>query len=89
MNIRDAKYKEDFSPLDPHCDCYCCKHYTKAYLNHLFRCNEGLRNRLMSIHNLRFLIRLMEGIREAISEDRFMEYKEYILNKYNFDERGF
>ena len=89
INIKKQIYKEDFSPLDPECDCECCTKYTKAYLNHLFRANEGLGNRLMSIHNLRFLIRLMEGIRAAIKEDRFLEYKEYILNKYKFDERGF
>jgi queuine tRNA-ribosyltransferase len=89
ITIRKAIYKDDFSPLDPECDCECCRNYTKAYLNHLFRSDEGLGNRLMSIHNLRFLIRLMEGIRQAISEDRFLEYKEYILKKYKFDERGF
>ena len=89
ITIRKAIYKDDFSPLDLECDCECCKNYTKAYLNHLFRSDEGLGNRLMSIHNLRFLIRLMEGIRQAISEDRFLEYKEYILKKYKFDERGF
>ena len=89
INIKKNIYKDDFSPLDPECDCECCKNYTKAYLNHLFRANEGLGNRLMSIHNLRFLIRLMEGIRAAIKEDKFLEYKEYILNKYDFDERGF
>ena len=89
INIKKNIYKDDFSPLDPECDCECCKNYTKAYLNHLFRANEGLGNRLMSIHNLRFLIKLMEGIRVAIKEDRFLEYKEHILNKYDFDERGF
>ena len=89
INIKKGIYKEDFTPLDPECDCECCTKYTKAYLNHLFRNNEGLGNRLMSIHNLRFLIRLMEGIRQAIAEDRFVEYKEYVLNKYGFDERGF
>ena len=89
INIKKNIYKDDFSPLDPECDCECCKNYTKAYLNHLFRANEGLGNRLMSIHNLRFLIKLMEGIRQSIKEDRFLEYKQYILNKYDFDERGF
>lgn len=89
ITIRKAIYKDDFTPLDPECDCECCKNYTKAYLNHLYRANEGLGNRLLSIHNLRFLIRLMEGIRHAIKEDSFLEYKEHILNKYNFDERGF
>ena len=89
INIKKNIYKDDFTPLDPECDCECCTQYTKAYLNHLFRNGEGLGNRLMSIHNLRFLIRLMEGIRQAIAEDRFMEYKESILNRYGFDERGF
>lgn len=89
INIKKNIYKDDFSPLDKECDCECCRNYTKAYLNHLFRANEGLGNRLMSIHNLRFLIKLMEGIRQAIKEDRFIEYKEEILSKYKFDERGF
>ncbi|MBQ1566906.1 MAG: tRNA guanosine(34) transglycosylase Tgt [Erysipelotrichaceae bacterium] len=89
INIKKNIYKEDFSPLDPECDCECCRKYTKAYLNHLFRNDEGLGNRLMSIHNLRFLIRFMEGIRDAISQDRFLEYKEETLKKYGFDERGF
>lgn len=89
INIKKNIYKNDFTSLDPECDCECCKKYTKAYLNHLFRTNEGLGNRLMSIHNLRFLIKLMEGIRESIKEDRFLEYKQEILNKYSFDERGF
>ena len=89
INIKKSIYKNDFTPLDPQCDCECCRKYTKAYLNHLFRANEGLGNRLMSIHNLRFLIKLMEGIRTAISEDRFLDYKKEILNKYKFDERGF
>lgn len=89
INIKKKIYANDFTPLDPECDCECCRNYSKAYLNHLFRAKEGLGTRLMSIHNLRFLIRLMEGIRQAIKEDRFTEYKEYILNKYDFDERGF
>ncbi len=89
INIKRSIYKEDFTPLDNNCDCECCKNYTKAYLNHLFRTNEGLGARLMSIHNLRFLIRLVEGAREAIKEDRFLEYKKEILSSYGFDERGF
>ncbi len=89
INIKRAIYKEDFTPLDPECDCICCKNYTKAYLNHLFRCNEGLGNRLLSIHNLRFLLRLTEQARLAIKEDRFPEFKHDILQRYGFDERGF
>ncbi|SJZ54962.1 queuine tRNA-ribosyltransferase [Anaerorhabdus furcosa] len=89
INIKRAIYKDDFRPLDPECDCECCRKYTRAYLNHLYRCNEGLGNRLMSIHNLRFLLRLTEQARQAIKEDRFGDFKKEILEKYAFDERGF
>lgn len=89
VNIKKAIYKEDFSALDPECDCECCTNHTKAYLNHLFRCNEGLGNRLMSIHNLRFLLKLTEEARQAIKEDRFGDFKKDILSRYKFDERGF
>jgi len=89
INIKKNIYKYDFSPLDKNCDCLCCKNYTRAYLHHLFRAGEGLGNRLMSIHNIRFLVKLVEDAREAIKNDRFMEYKEEILSKYGFDERGF
>lgn len=88
INIRKAQYKEDFTPLDPECDCYTCKHYTKAYLHHLFMCNEEFGKRLNSIHNIRFLIKVVEGARKAIQEDRFKEYEEEILRKYG-DIRGF
>lgn len=89
INIKKQIYKEDFSSLDPLCDCDTCKNYTKAYLNHLYRSDEGLVNRLLSIHNLRFIIKIVEDARKAIEEDRFKEYKEEILKKYDFDERGF
>jgi len=88
VNIRDAKYKEDFSTLDSKCDCYCCKNYTKAYLRHLYVCDEIFGKRLLSIHNIRFLIHLMEGARQAIKEDRFKQYMEITLAAFG-DERGF
>lgn len=88
INIRKAEYKEDFTPLDPECDCYTCQHYTKAYLHHLFLCNEEFGKRLNSIHNVRFLIKVVEGARKAIQEDRFKEYEEEVLRKYG-DSRGF
>ena len=88
VNIRDAKYKMDFSPLDSECDCYCCKNYTKAYLRHLYVCDESFGKRLLSIHNVRFLIHMMEEARIAIKEDRFLEFKEEFLNKFG-DSRGF
>ena len=81
INLRNAKYKEDFTPIDD-CDCYTCKHYTKAYIRHLFVANEGLGGRLLSIHNIRFLIRMMEEMREAIKNNQFLEYKNEFLKKY-------
>ena len=89
ISIRKAIYKNDFTPLDPECDCYTCRNYTKAYLNHLQRTNEGFGTRLMSIHNLRFLVKLMEDARKAIKEDSFHDFKEETLAKMKFDHRGF
>lgn len=89
INIRKAQYKEDFRPLDEECDCYTCRNYTRAYLNHLCRANEGFGTRLFSIHNIRFLIKLMEDARTAIKEDRFNEFKAEKLATMKFDERGF
>lgn len=88
VNIRDKKYEEDFTTLDPECDCYCCKNYTKAYLRHLYKCDESFGKRLLSIHNVRFLIHMMEQARTAIKENRFVEFKKEFLEKFN-DERGF
>ena len=92
INIKKQIYEEDFGPLDPECDCYTCKNYSRAYLRHLYRCNEGLGSRLMSIHNLRFLLNLTEQARQAIREDRFGDFKDEIFKKYNLnsvDSRGF
>ena len=89
ISIRKAIYKNDFTPLDPECDCYTCRNYTKAYHNHLQRTNKGFGTRLMSIHNLRFLVKLMEDARKAIKEDRFNDFKEETLAKMKFDHRGF
>ena len=82
INLKNAKYKEDFSAVDDTCDCECCKHYTKAYIRHLIVANETLGQRLLSIHNLRFLIRLVEEIRVSIKEDKFLEYKNNFINNY-------
>ena len=83
INIRNAKYKEDFTPIEESCDCYTCKNYTKAYIRHLVTANETNGGRLLSIHNIRFLIKLMEDARIAIKEDKYNEFKEEFLNKYN------
>ena len=82
INLRNAKFKEDFTPLEETCDCYTCKNYTKAYIRHLITCDESFGARLLSIHNVRFLIKLVEELRTAIEEDRLLEYKEEFINKY-------
>ena len=74
VNIKNAKYERDFTPLDPNCDCYTCRNYSKAYLRHLFKSDEILSSMLMTTHNLHFLVNTMAGIRKAIEEDRFLEY---------------
>ena len=83
--IKNKEYERDFTPLDPNCDCYCCKNYTKAYLRHLFKANEMLGHRLMSIHNISFLVDLTTKAREAIKEDRFLEYKKEVYEKYGLN----
>lgn len=88
INIKDAQYERDFTPVDATCDCQTCKKYTRAYLRHLYRADEMFGKRLMSIHNLRFLIRVVEGARKAIQENRFAEYAKTVLTQYG-DDRGF
>ena len=80
--VRNASYAEDFTSLDPECDCYTCKNYTKAYLRHLIKCNEILGARLLTIHNLHFLLKMMENVREDIKEDRLLDYKKDFFEKY-------
>ena len=83
INLKNAKFKEDFSPIEEECDCYACKHYSKAYIRHLIVANETFGQRLLSIHNLRFLIKLTEDIRESIEEDNYLEFKNNFISKYN------
>ena len=92
INIRDKKYEYDLSRLDPECDCYTCRNYTKSYLRHLYKCDEGLGKRLLSIHNIRFLINLTKQIRVAIQEDRLLDFKNEFFEKYGLNvtnPRGF
>lgn len=88
INLKNAKYKEDFTPIDAECDCYACKHYTKAYIKHLINADETFGARLLSIHNIRFLIRLTEDIRNAIKEDRILEYKKEFIRNYYEDKKN-
>lgn len=82
VNIKNAAYERNFSPLDEECDCYTCRNYSKAYLRHLFKANEILSSMLMTTHNLRFLIKTMEGIRRSIEDGSFTEYKREFYEKY-------
>ena len=82
VTLKNAKYKEDFSSLDEECDCYCCKNHTKAYLHHLVMCNEILACRLLSLHNVKFTLNMMEKMRDAINNDRFLEFKKEFYEKY-------
>ena len=82
INIKNAKYKMDFSPIEDDCDCYCCKNFTKAYVRHLITSNETNGGRLLSIHNIRFLTKLTEEIKESIKNDKFEEYKKNFINRY-------
>jgi queuine tRNA-ribosyltransferase len=86
INIRDKKYEYDLTAVDPKCDCYTCKNYSKSYLRHLYKSEEGLGKRLLSIHNLRFLINLTKQIRLAIQEDRFGDFKKEYFEKFDLNE---
>ncbi len=83
--VRNATYERDWGPLDPECDCYTCKNYTRAYIRHLVKANEILGVRLLSIHNLRFLTRLMERIRTEIENDNLANFKEEFYKKYGYE----
>ena len=80
--IRNAAYIEDFTPLDPECDCYTCRNYSRAYLRHLIRCDEIFGLRLMSLHNLHYLIKLMHQIRDSIIEGNYPEFRKLFWRKY-------
>jgi len=82
VNVRNSKYKADFTALSEDCDCYCCKNYTKAYLRHLIVANETFGARLLSIHNISYLHNLMKEIRLAIKEDRILEFREQFIKDY-------
>ena len=82
--VRNATYEKDWESLDPECDCYTCKNYTRAYIRHLVKANEILGIRLLSIHNLRFLTKLMERVREEIEKDNLGTFKEEFYKRYGY-----
>ena len=82
--IRNATYERDFTPLDPECDCYTCKNYTRAYIRHLVKTKEIMGTRLISYHNLYFLTKLMERVRIEIENDNLLNFKEEFYKKYGY-----
>jgi queuine tRNA-ribosyltransferase len=83
VNIKNSEYIRDFGPLDPECGCMTCKTYSRAYLNHLFKAQELLVLRLLTLHNIHFMIKLMSKIRESIETNTFLKAKEEFLKTYS------
>ena len=81
--IKNAQYAHDFRPIDEECDCYACQNFSRAYIRHLFKAGEITGARLTSIHNLRFLLRLMEKVRKAIEEDRLLDLRRQFYERYD------
>lgn len=81
IKIRNTRYKTDTTPVDPYCDCYTCRHYSRAYLHHLDHCNEILGVRLNSIHNVHYYERLMADLRQAIYEQRLERFAQEFYGK--------
>jgi len=82
--VRNATYEKDFTPLDPECNCYTCKNYTRAYIRHLIKANEILGVRLLSIHNLTFLTNLMKRVRIEIENDNLLNFRNEFYKKYGY-----
>jgi queuine tRNA-ribosyltransferase len=83
--VRNAEYSKDYTPLDPECDCYTCRNYSRAYIRHLFKAKEILGARLTTIHNLYFLIKLMDRIRVAIKNDSLLKLRDEFYIKYGYN----
>ena len=84
--VKNASFKEDSIPIDPECDCYTCRNFSRAYLRHLFKASEILGMRLASLHNLHFYVNLMKQARKAITEDKFSTFKNDFFNRYEIRE---
>jgi queuine tRNA-ribosyltransferase len=87
LQLRNAEYKEDFRPIDEGCGCFTCRNHTRAYIRHLFNTQELLGLRLVSLHNLYFYVTLIRNSRSYIRENRFLQFKEAFLDRYNQGKR--
>jgi len=83
--VRNAKYARDFRPIDEKCDCHVCRTYSRAYIRHLVKANETFGFRLTSYHNLYFLVNLMKQVRQAIMEDRLLDFRNEFFEMYGFN----
>lgn len=82
LMLRNAVFARDFQPIEPGCDCYACTGgFTRAYIRHLVKCKEILASQLITLHNLRFSLRLMESVRKAIEEDRLLDLRDELAAK--------
>ena len=88
LTIRNATFAEDFAPVEEGCDCYCCRNFSRAYIRHLIKSDEILGGKLLSIHNISFLTKLMEDIRQAIMEDRFGDFYREFTARYKWGKGG-
>ena len=84
LMLRNKTFEKDFHPIEEGCDCYTCRNFTRAYIRHLIKADEILSAQLISIHNLRFSLKLMEDARKAISEDRFGDFASELLERKLF-----
>ncbi|MFM9327305.1 tRNA guanosine(34) transglycosylase Tgt [Paenibacillus mesotrionivorans] len=86
--VRNARFAEDFGPLDPKCNCYTCTHYSRAYIRHLIKADETFGLRLTTYHNLHFLLELMRNVRQAIQDDRLLDFRDEFFEMYGMNENG-
>lgn len=84
--VKNAKYARDFTPLDDNCTCYTCRNYTRAYVRHLLKTDETFGLRLTSIHNVHFLVHLMQDVRQAILDDSLLEFRQSFFDEYGYTE---
>ncbi|OQY24641.1 MAG: tRNA guanosine(34) transglycosylase Tgt [Desulfobacteraceae bacterium 4572_35.2] len=84
LRLTNRNYRRDFYPVDPACDCYCCRNFSRAYLHHLFNANEILSATLAAIHNVHFYLNMVAGARKAIEQDQYADYKQNFLEEYGF-----
>ena len=82
VNLSNSKYQRQFAPIDEQCDCYTCSHYTAAYVAHLFRAKEMVASTLATIHNERFIVRLVDQMRASIESGEFFDFKREFLGRF-------